>query len=113
MLSWTKLLRSYGVLGPRRAVMPRTRYETGPRRTWLDIGANSSVGSVPFGSNGTKENVMPFMPAVPDVDLATFALRHAVRLADRPAVIDDRVLTYGELAERTGRASTERDVVAI
>ena len=53
------------------------------------------------------------LPDVPDVDLATFALRHAVRLAERPAVIDgDRVLTYCELAERTARASTDRAVVS-
>jgi acyl-CoA synthetase (AMP-forming)/AMP-acid ligase II len=45
------------------------------------------------------------MPSVPDVDLASFALRHAVRLADRPALIDDRVVTYGELAERVARAA--------
>ena len=45
------------------------------------------------------------LPDVPDVDLATFALRHAVRLAERPALIDgDRVVTYAELAERTARA---------
>ena len=49
---------------------------------------------------------MPFspwaMPDVPDVDLASFVLRHAVRLADRPALIDgERVVTYGELAERS------------
>jgi acyl-CoA synthetase (AMP-forming)/AMP-acid ligase II len=60
---------------------------------------------------------MPFtagpLPEVPDVDLASFALRHAVRLADRPALIGDRVVTYGELAERTARHSTDRDVVAI
>jgi acyl-CoA synthetase (AMP-forming)/AMP-acid ligase II len=54
------------------------------------------------------------LPDVPDVDLATFALRHAVRLAERPAVIDgDRVLTYCELAERTARATTDRPVVPI
>jgi acyl-CoA synthetase (AMP-forming)/AMP-acid ligase II len=54
------------------------------------------------------------LPDVPDVDLATFALRHAVRLAERPALIDgDRVVTYAELAERTARASTDRAVVAI
>ena len=51
---------------------------------------------------------MPFspwpMPSVPEVDLASFALRHAVRLAGRPALIDDRVVTYGELAERVERA---------
>src|SRR3954447_11404646 len=93
MLSCTKRLRSYGVDGPRSAVMPRTRYETGPRRTSLDIGTNSSVGSVPFETNGAKESVMPFspwpMPSVPDVDLASFALRHADRLADSPALIDE------------------------
>jgi acyl-CoA synthetase (AMP-forming)/AMP-acid ligase II len=44
-------------------------------------------------------------PSVPDVDLASFALRHAVRLAGRPALIDDRVVTYGELAERVERAT--------
>ena len=53
---------------------------------------------------------MPFspwpMPPVPDVDLATFALRHAVRLADRPALIEDRVVTYGELAERVERGAS-------
>jgi acyl-CoA synthetase (AMP-forming)/AMP-acid ligase II len=64
---------------------------------------------------------MPFspwaMPDVPDVDLATFALRHASRLADRPALIDgDRAVTYGELAERVERAAgalSGRDVVAL
>jgi acyl-CoA synthetase (AMP-forming)/AMP-acid ligase II len=54
---------------------------------------------------------------VPDVDLATFALRHAVRLADRPALIDgDRVVTYAELAERVERAAgalAGRDVIAL
>jgi acyl-CoA synthetase (AMP-forming)/AMP-acid ligase II len=53
------------------------------------------------------------MPAVPDVDLASFALRRAVRLADRPALIGDRVLTYGELAERAARAVAAGPVVAI
>jgi acyl-CoA synthetase (AMP-forming)/AMP-acid ligase II len=54
------------------------------------------------------------LPAVPDVDLATFALRHAVRLADRPAVIgDDRVLTYAELAERVDRAVAREPVVPV
>jgi acyl-CoA synthetase (AMP-forming)/AMP-acid ligase II len=52
---------------------------------------------------------MPFspwpMPSVPDVDLASFVLRHAARLAGRPALIDDRVVTYGELAERVERAA--------
>src|SRR3954462_10919567 len=52
---------------------------------------------------------MPFspwpMPPVPDTDLGSFALRHAVRLADRPALIDDHVVTYGELAERVDRAA--------
>jgi acyl-CoA synthetase (AMP-forming)/AMP-acid ligase II len=56
---------------------------------------------------------MPFsplqLPPVPDVDLASFALRHAVRLADRPALIDDRVVTYGELAERVERAARALD----
>jgi acyl-CoA synthetase (AMP-forming)/AMP-acid ligase II len=63
---------------------------------------------------------MPFsprpMPSVPDVDLASFALRHAVRLADRPALIDDRVVTYGELAERVERAAATlagREVVVV
>jgi acyl-CoA synthetase (AMP-forming)/AMP-acid ligase II len=61
---------------------------------------------------------MPFspwpLPDVPDVDLASFALRHAVRLADRPALIDgDRVVTYAELAERVERATTDRSVVAL
>ena len=48
---------------------------------------------------------MPFsslpLPDVPDADLAAFALRHAVRLAERPALIDgDRTVTYAELAAR-------------
>src|SRR5689334_5505581 len=86
----------------------------------LDIGANSSVGSEPYESNGAKESVMPFspwpMPSIPDADLGSFALRHAVRLADRPALIADRVITYGELAERVERGARElagRDVVSI
>ena len=40
-------------------------------------------------------------PEVPDLDLVSFVLRHAVRLADLPAVIDGasgRTVTYGELA---------------
>ena len=40
-------------------------------------------------------------PEVPDLDLVSFVLRHAGRLADRPAVIDGasgRTVTYGELA---------------
>jgi acyl-CoA synthetase (AMP-forming)/AMP-acid ligase II len=40
-------------------------------------------------------------PEVPDFDLVSFVLRHAGRLADRPAVIDGasgRTVTYGELA---------------
>ena len=40
-------------------------------------------------------------PDVPDLDLVSFVLRHAGRLADRPAVIDGasgRTVTYGELA---------------
>jgi acyl-CoA synthetase (AMP-forming)/AMP-acid ligase II len=60
---------------------------------------------------------MPFsrrpLPDVPDLDLATFALRHAVRLADRPALIGDRVMTYGELAERVERVTVDRPVVAV
>jgi acyl-CoA synthetase (AMP-forming)/AMP-acid ligase II len=52
---------------------------------------------------------MPFspkpMPTVPDADLASFALRHAVRLAERPALIEERVVTYGELAERVERGA--------
>jgi acyl-CoA synthetase (AMP-forming)/AMP-acid ligase II len=50
---------------------------------------------------------------VPGVDLASFALRHAVRLADRPALIADRIITYGELAERAARVTVDRPVVAI
>ena len=40
-------------------------------------------------------------PEVPDLDLVSFVLRHAGRLAGRPAVIDGasgRAVTYGELA---------------
>ena len=40
-------------------------------------------------------------PEVPDLDLVSFVLRHAGRLAGRPAVIDGasgRTVTYGELA---------------
>ncbi len=40
--------------------------------------------------------------AIPDVPLTTFILRHAERLANKPALIDGasgRMLTYGELAE--------------
>jgi acyl-CoA synthetase (AMP-forming)/AMP-acid ligase II len=45
---------------------------------------------------------------VPDVDLTSFALRHARRLADRPALIDaasGRTLTYGELGRGVERAA--------
>jgi acyl-CoA synthetase (AMP-forming)/AMP-acid ligase II len=60
---------------------------------------------------------MPFspwpVPDIPDVDVAAFALRHAVRLADRPALIGDRVMTYGELAERASRAVVDEPVVKV
>ena len=62
-------------------------------------------------TNGTKESVMPFspwpMPPVPDVDLASFALRHAVRLADRPALID-RPRRHLRGARRAGGARGAR-----
>ena len=47
-------------------------------------------------------------PAVPDVDLTSFALRDAPRLAGRPALIDaasGRTLRYGELAAGVARAA--------
>ena len=47
-------------------------------------------------------------PAVPDVDLTSFALRHAPRLAGRPALVDaasGRTLRYGELAAGVARAA--------
>src|SRR5919206_6205 len=47
-------------------------------------------------------------PAVPDVDLTSFALRDAPRLAGRPALIDaasGRTLRYGELAAGGARAA--------
>src|SRR5262245_36271913 len=53
------------------------------------------------------------VPDIPDVDLAGFALRHAARLADRPALIGDRVMTYGELAERVARAVVDEAVVKL
>jgi acyl-CoA synthetase (AMP-forming)/AMP-acid ligase II len=42
---------------------------------------------------------------IPDVSFAAFVLRHADRLADRPALIDassGRVLTYGDLVHEVG-----------
>jgi acyl-CoA synthetase (AMP-forming)/AMP-acid ligase II len=62
--------------------------------------------------------------AIPEIPLTPFALRHAARLADNPALIDGpsgRVLTYGQLAGDVRRAAiglTRRgyrkgDVVAI
>jgi acyl-CoA synthetase (AMP-forming)/AMP-acid ligase II len=47
-------------------------------------------------------------PAVPEVDLTSFVLRRARRLADRPALIDaasGRTLSYGELARAVERAA--------
>ena len=47
-------------------------------------------------------------PDVPDLDLVSFVLRHADRLAGRPAVIDGasgRTVTYGELAGGTERVA--------
>jgi acyl-CoA synthetase (AMP-forming)/AMP-acid ligase II len=62
--------------------------------------------------------------AIPDTALTPFVLRHAARLADKPALIDDitgRTLTFGQLAEaidRTAAGLAERgfrkgDVFAI
>src|SRR3954463_11379476 len=45
---------------------------------------------------------------VPQVSLTQLVLRHAERLADKPAFIDAasrRELTYGELAQNIGRAA--------
>ena len=42
--------------------------------------------------------------SIPDVPLASFVLRHAERLADKPALIDassGQILTYGALAKAT------------
>ena len=47
-------------------------------------------------------------PDVPDLDLVSFVLRHAGRLAGRPAMIDGasgRTVTYGELAGGTERVA--------
>jgi acyl-CoA synthetase (AMP-forming)/AMP-acid ligase II len=47
-------------------------------------------------------------PDVPDLDLVSFVLRHAARLAGGPAVIDGasgRTVTYGELAGATERVA--------
>jgi acyl-CoA synthetase (AMP-forming)/AMP-acid ligase II len=46
---------------------------------------------------------------IPDVPLASFVLRHADRLRDRPALIDAEsgsVLTYGDLAHAVGAAAS-------
>ncbi len=46
--------------------------------------------------------------AIPDVPLTQFVLRHAERLADKPALIDGpsgRVLTYGQLADGVRRVA--------
>ncbi len=46
--------------------------------------------------------------AIPDVSITTFVLQHAVRLADKLALIDaptGRTLTYGELADGVRRAA--------
>jgi acyl-CoA synthetase (AMP-forming)/AMP-acid ligase II len=48
------------------------------------------------------------MPTVPDLDLTSFVLRHARRLAGEPAIVDaasGRTLTYGELAAGVERAA--------
>jgi acyl-CoA synthetase (AMP-forming)/AMP-acid ligase II len=46
---------------------------------------------------------------VPDVPITEYTLRHAGRLADKPAIIDGpsgRVLTYGQLGDAVRRAAT-------
>ncbi|HXJ81985.1 MAG TPA: AMP-binding protein, partial [Candidatus Methylomirabilis sp.] len=46
---------------------------------------------------------------IPDVPIAEYVLRHAVRLGDKPALIDGptgRVLTYRQLADNVRRAAT-------
>jgi acyl-CoA synthetase (AMP-forming)/AMP-acid ligase II len=61
---------------------------------------------------------------IPNVPLTEFVLRHAARLADKPAVIDgstDRTMTYGELDHQTrsfaggllARGFAKGDVVAV
>src|SRR5712691_5359795 len=47
--------------------------------------------------------------AIPDVTITDFVLRQAVRLADKPALIDGpsgRTLTYGTLADGIRRVAT-------
>ena len=46
--------------------------------------------------------------AVPNVSVAAYALRHAARLRDKPALIDGpsgRTLTYGQLADEHNQLS--------
>jgi acyl-CoA synthetase (AMP-forming)/AMP-acid ligase II len=46
--------------------------------------------------------------AIPDVDVCTFVLRHAARLADKPAIVDGpsgRALSYGQLAGAVRKAA--------
>ena len=46
---------------------------------------------------------------IPDVTITDYVLRHAARLADKPALIDGpggRILTYGQLADGVRRAAT-------
>jgi acyl-CoA synthetase (AMP-forming)/AMP-acid ligase II len=48
------------------------------------------------------------VPEIPDADLAAYMLRHAERLADRPALVDaadGRTMTYGELASAARRTA--------
>ena len=47
-------------------------------------------------------------PSIPDADFAAHVLRHAERLADRPALIDaadGRTIRYGELAAAARRTA--------
>ncbi len=47
--------------------------------------------------------------AIPEVSITEYVLRHAERLADKPALIDGpsgRILTYGQLADGIRRAAT-------
>ena len=47
-------------------------------------------------------------PSLPDADFAAYVLRHAERLADRPALVDaadGRTIRYGELASAARRTA--------
>jgi acyl-CoA synthetase (AMP-forming)/AMP-acid ligase II len=72
----------------------------------------AAIGSSPSNDHEREKEMIHRGPGpditIPDVDICTFVLAHAERLADKPAIVDGpsgRALTYGQLAGAVRRTA--------